>query len=74
MFLLNVFLSGEKKMRWINFITEPYAHLSLWTKRSVLYWNGIEGQGSDTGILSNTGKWPLRGETNKSWGYSHLTS
>lgn len=28
-----------------------------------LKWNK-EGTGSDTGVLSNTGQWPLRGETN----------
>ena len=34
-------------------------------KCAVPKWNK-EGPGSDTGLLSNTGKWPLRGETNKS--------
>ena len=62
MFLFNVFLSGKKNE--MNKFYNKATYFSLWTKRCAgLKWNK-EGTGSDTRLLSNTGQWPLRGETN----------
>lgn len=65
MFLLNVFLSGEKKNEMNKFYNRTTYSLKFMDKEKCagLKWNK-EGTGSDTGVLSNTGQWPLRGETN----------
>ena len=59
-----MFSSQEKKNEMNKFYNKA-TYLSLWTKRSVLGWNGIKRE--QVQILdfpSNTGQWPLRGETN----------